>query len=314
MAREDFRMNVTNKGAYALMAVAAVLWGTSGPIAELAYDTGASASEVAVFASIITAIILLLAVAIFDRKSLWIRRKDFVPLLIFSLITGSFFVMAWYTCVERTSTATAVILLYMYPSLVTIASIFTLGERLDRSKAIALPLTFAGCVLVAGAKDFEQGLAFDMIGIGLGVYAAGAAAVYYIWGKKFLEVYSANTLVLYLMVLSLPGLILIANPLDLADTSLSGSAWTLIFMIGLVPGTIAFVVSLIALKKIEASRASIIASIEPVAAVIIAYLLLSDTLNILQSAGVSMVFVGVILLRLTQAKEPQKPDEALLTR
>ena len=308
-------MNVSKKMAYAMMAVAAVLWGTSGPIAELAYEEGADSMQVAVFASVFTAAILLFAVALFDRKSLIVRRKDLVHFFVFSLVTGTFFTLAWYRCVERTSTATAVILLYMYPSIVTIASIFTLGEKLDKAKVIALPLTFIGCVLVAGARDLEEGgLAFDMLGIGLGVFAAFAAALYYIWGKKFLDSYSANTVVLYLMMLSLPGLLVIANPIDLADTSLSATAWALIFMLGLVPGTIAFVVSLVALNRIEASRASIIASVEPVAAVILAYLLLSDTLNIWQTAGVGMVFVGVILLRLTQEKEPTKPVEAVLER
>jgi len=68
--------------------------------------------------------------------------------------------------------ATAVILLYLYPSIVTIASIFLLGEKLTPQKLVALPLTFIGCVLVAGAQDLGEGIPIDIIGIALGLYTA----------------------------------------------------------------------------------------------------------------------------------------------
>jgi len=256
--------------------------------------------QITVFASIFTTLILLPAIGLFDRKSLWIEREDFLPLLLFSIITGTFFAIAWYMCIDLTGVATAVVLLYVYPSIVTVASIFLLGERLTPGKALALPLTFIGCVLVAGASDLEEGFSFDIIGIALGIYTAAAAAVYYIWGKKFLDKYSANTVILYMTALSIPGIVLIANPVTILDNHISGEAWAYIFAIGLFPGTIGFVVSMVALRHIEASRASIVASIEPVAAVAIAALVLADVITLLQGVGVGLVFVGVLLLRLTR--------------
>ena len=302
-------MKATKNLAYGMMALAAIMWATSGTFTQMAYDEEATAMQITLFSFAFSGLILLPAIAILDRKSLRIKKEDFFPLLIFSMITGTFFGFAWYTCVKLTGVATAVILLYAYPSIVTIASVFLLKERMTRNKALALPLTFVGCVLVAGAQDFEEGLTFDTLGIALGLYTAVAGAVYYIWGKKFLDKYSANTVILYMTVLSIPGLIIMANPLELANTSLSTEAWALIFAIGLFPGTIGFVVSMLALRHIEASRASIVASIEPVAAVIIAFLVVSETINALQGVGVALVFVGVILLRM--AKETEEPVPVL---
>jgi len=282
------------------MALAAVMWASSGTFTVLALDAGAEVMQVTVFASVFTTLILLPAIGIFDRKSLRIRREDFLPMLAFSLITGTFFAIAWYMCIDLTGVATAVVLLYAYPSIVTIASIFLLGERLTPGKALALPLTFIGCVLVAGAGDFEEGFSFDLVGIGLGVYTAAAAAVYYIWGKKFLDRYSANTVILYMTAFSIPGIVLIANPMTILENHISADAWAFIFALGLFPGTIGFVVSMVALRYIEASRASIVASIEPVAAVAIAALVLADVITLFQGIGVGLVFVGVLLLRLTR--------------
>jgi len=307
-------MKISKNLAYVMMGVAAIMWSTSGTFTELALDEKAAVMQITVFTYVFSALILAPAIMIFDRKSIKIDRKDLFPFLIFSLITGTFFAVAWYSCVNLTGVATAVILLYAYPSIVTIASVFFLKEKMTVQKALALPLTFVGAVLVAGAQDFQEGLSFDVLGIALGLYTAVAGAVYYIWGKKFLDKYSANTVILYMTVLSIPLLVVIGLPFDLASSSITTLGWVWIFLSGLIPGTIGFVVSLIALNHLEASRASIVASIEPVAAVVIAFLVLSQEITALQGLGVALVFFGVVLLRFTRKATSEKPEAVVLDR
>jgi len=307
------QMKVSKNAAYGMMAFAAIMWATSGTLSILAFDEGASVLEVTVLSYVFSAAILLPALLILDPKSLLIERKHVLPLLAFSLVTGTFFSLSWYFCLEMTGVATAVTLLYAYPSIVTIASISLLGERLTAQKALALPLTFVGAVLVASA-GFAEGFSFDLVGIGLGVFTAIAGAVYYLWGKKFLDRYSANTIILYMTVLSIPPLLIIALPLNPFSAVLTGEAYLWIFLLALIPSTIGFVVSMFALRYIEASKASIVASIEPVAAVAIAFLVLSETINIWQGIGVGLVFLGVLLLRLTREKKEEKPEEVVFDR
>jgi drug/metabolite transporter (DMT)-like permease len=290
---------ISKRTAYGLMALAAVMWATSGTFTVLAIDAGADVMQVTVFTTVITALILVPLIAALDPKSLRIKAEDLLPFLAFSIITGTFFAIAWYMCVDLTSVATAVVLLYAYPSIVTVASVFLLKERLSPQKALALPLTFVGAVLVAGAQEFEKGFSFNLLGIALGIYAAFGASVYYIWGKKFLDKYSANTVILYMTVLSIPGLVIIANPFELMKNAISTEGWLYMIALGFFPGTVGFVVSMVALNHIEASKASIVASIEPVAAVIIAFVVLLEAVNGLQIIGVALVFAGVILLRMT---------------
>jgi drug/metabolite transporter (DMT)-like permease len=124
-----------------------------------------------------------------------------------------------------------------------------------------------------------------------------ASAVYYLWGKKFEESYSPNTIVLYMFGISTIFLVILVNPFELARTSLSGTAWFWILNVAFWSGVVGFVPSMFALKYLEASKASIVASIEPVFAVVLAYLVLSEGVNLAQMGGVAMVFLGVILLR-----------------
>jgi DME family drug/metabolite transporter len=306
-------VKVSRNLAYGLMVLAAIMWATSGTFTTLALDSEASVMEITVFSTVFTALVLLPLIMLLDKKSLRIGKKDLLPLIVFAQITGTFFAIAWYWCVDLTGVATAVVLLYAYPLIVTVASVFMLSEKLTREKAIALPLTFVGAVLVIGAKDLQHGFEFDLLGVLLGVYTAFAGAFYYIWGKKFLDKYSANTIVLYMTLFSLPILVIIANPISVVQISISNEAWGYIFLLGLLPGAVGPVVSMVALRHIQASRASIVASIEPVAAVVIAFLVLSETLSILQGIGVGLVFLGVLMLRLRESPEPN-PEAAVLER
>ncbi len=298
-------MNISKRTAYILMASAAIMWGTSGVLTAAAIDNGATANQVAVYACVISAMILLPVIHLFDRPSLRLDRRDLPAMLLFATITGSMFSLAWYNCIDLTSVTTAVILLYSYPSLVTVASVFLLKERLTTAKAIALPLTFIGCLLVSGAYDIDK-IRLNLMGIGLGIYTALAATVYYLWTKKWLRKYSANTVALYMALLTVPGVILASNPAVTFGAALGLGAWGFIVLIAIVPSTVAFVISMVALKHIEASKASIVASLEPVSGVILAVVLIAERVDALQVAGVVLVLMGVVILRLVRPEEDEE--------
>ena len=305
-------MKISKNLAYGMMAFAAVMWGTSGTLTVLAIDAGATANQIALFGTLASAVILVSILAVLDRGAFKIRVKDLPTLTVFAVITGTLFSLAWYNAINLTSVSTALVLLYSYPSMVTVASVFLLGEKLTTSKMVALPLTFLGCVLVAEAYDLEA-IRLNIWGVALGLFTAVAATVYYVWAKKLLIVYSSNTLALYMTLLMIPGLFLAVNPFSIIDNPLSVDAWLYIFLIGLLPGTFGFVVAMIALRYIEASRASMIAGIEPVSGVILAVIFIAESVDALQSLGVVLVIAAVFILRFTQ-KEEEPIVEAPPTR
>jgi len=295
-------VDISKNLAYGMMAFAAVMWGTSGTLTVLAIDAGATANQVALFGTLASALILVSLLAVLDRGAFKIKLKDLPALTVFAVITGTLFSLAWYNAIDLTSVSTALILLYSYPSMVTVAAVFLLGEKMTTSKMIALPLTFIGCVLVAKAYDLEA-IRLNIIGVGLGLFTAIAATVYYIWAKKLLVRYSSNTLALYMTLLMIPGLLIAVNPFSVINHPLSMDAWLCIFLIGLLPGTFGFVVAMFALRHIEASKASMIAGIEPVSGVILAVLFISEVVDALQSVGIALVIAAVFILRLTQKEE-----------
>jgi DME family drug/metabolite transporter len=302
-------LHISKNTAYGLMVLAATAWATSGTLTVLAIDWGATVNVIALYSEIFSALMFFVIVLTLDRPSLRMKKEDLLPFFMFSTITGALFSLAWYNCIDLTSVTTAVILLCSYPSIVTVASIFLLGERLTLGKAIALPLTFVGCVLVSGAYDLEM-IRINALGVGLGVFTAFGAAVYYLWGKKYLKKYSANTVALYFSIMMIPTLIIITDPRESLLPSLSVDAWAMVFLIGLIPCTIGFFISMVALKRIEASKASIMASLEPVVAVALAVMILAEIVEGLQYVGVALTIAGVIILRTVRHEDEDAPIEA----
>lgn len=302
-------MKISKNIAYTLMILAAVAWGTSGTLTVLAIDDGATTGVIALYSEIFSAAMFFAVLCLFDRSSLSIRREDILPFLLFSTVTGSLFSVAWYNCIDMTSVTTAVILLCSYPSIVTVASVFMLGEKMTLAKTVALPVTFVGCVLVSEAYDLEA-IRLNAVGVGLGVFTAFGAAAYYIYGKKFLKRYTPNTVALYFSAMMLPALIVITDPRESLMPSLSANAWILVFLIALIPCTVGFFMSMVALRRIEASKASIMASVEPVAAVALAILVVSEAVAGLQLIGVALVIAGIVILRMVRHEDDEAPVEA----
>jgi DME family drug/metabolite transporter len=291
------------------MVLAALTWSTSGTLTVLAIDEGATANVIALYSEVFSVIMFFFAVLMLDRPSLMIRRSDFIPFLLFSTITGALFSVAWYHCIDLTSVTTAVILLCSYPSIVTVASIFVLGEKMTLAKAIALPTTFIGCVLVAEAYDLEA-IRVNALGVALGIFTAFGAAVYYLWGKKFLRTYSPYTVALYFSMLMIPALVMLTDPRESLLPTMSTRAWSLVFLIGLIPCTVGFFISMVALKRIEASKASIVASLEPAMAVLLAVIIVAEVVSGFQIVGVVLVIAGILILRLVRHEDADAPVEA----
>ena len=294
-------MVLTKNKAYGLLLLAVCLWAASGTISTLAMDEGVSVVELTTFAFIFASAVFLPLVAILDPKSLRIDRKDLPTFVVFSVVAGVLMNLTFFGAISETTVAIAVILNFTYPSIVTVASVFIFKEKLTTQKLMALPLTFLGCVLVAGSSLFERTISVGWLAVGLGLLSAVGTATYYLWGKKLEEKYSANTVVLYLFALTTIMLVIGANPVSLARSEITIKAWIFIFMLAVLPGIVGFLSSMIALRHLEASKASIVSSVEPMVAVGIAFVILSEEVTAIQLVGVVLTVIGIVLLRVSKS-------------
>lgn len=285
--------------AYLYVILAAFLWGTLGVYGRIFSAAGLSSLQIVYIRALGAALQLLLLVSLTDRQQLRVRRRDLKYFVGTGILSFTFFNWCYFSAVRLTSLTVASILLYTAPALVMLLSARLFRERLTGRKLLALALTFAGCVLVTGVlSGFDTGL--SPLGILAGLGAGLGYALYSIFGKYALRRYSLLTVTAYtFFVASLaltPFVRLPAIAAVLADYRLLLLAMALSLL-----GTVApFLLYTFALKQIEAGKASVTATLEPVVATSIGVLLYGEDFSAGKLAGIAMVLAAIVLLSLRE--------------
>ncbi|WP_031516316.1 DMT family transporter [Desulfofalx alkaliphila] len=285
------------KKGYILVAMGAACWGSVGALSNFLFEQGLSSFTVANYRVLLSMIIIGLYLLIFKRTAFTVHKKDLPLFALMGLISVCLFNMAYIGAIRLTTIVTAVILLYTAPVFVTIISRFTFKEPITLQKAVALVLTLAGCALVVEAYN-PANLKLNFVGILVGLCAGLTYGLYSIFGKKALRAYSSWTTVFYSFLFGTFFISIVGRPWETVSMLLDSTTLTFLLLIALIPTVLAYALYTAGLKYVETSKASIVATVEPVVAVLLAALLFQEYLTWPQFVGVLMVLASVVLIQL----------------
>lgn len=287
---------------YLLVVVAAILWATLGILGKFLYRYAVDPLTVVTIRALIAFVTLTIILAVVNRQLLRIHRRDLPFFALYGLIGVTFNYACYFYALSSTTVATAVILLYTYPALVTVLAAVFLGERLNWTKGLTLGLTFVGCYLVVQGYD-PTALQMNWYGVLFGLGAGASAAMYSLLGKKALQRYDSWTAVCYAFGFGALFLVILRSPQAILAANYPWPAWVIILALAWFPTLLAYALFTTALKHIEASKASITATLEPAAASLLAYLLLGEVMEWPQLIGVGLVSAGIVVLQFSRPQE-----------
>ena len=249
----------------------------------------------------LAALIFAMVLLIKDRSGFKISLKD-IPLFL-GLGFGSilFFTVCYFTAINMMPLSTAAILLYTSPVWIMLMSILFFREKMDTRKLLALVLAFAGCVLVSGISGEGMSLTGLLVGLGSGI----GYGLYSILGKIALRRYSPFTVTTYTFIFAAVGSRFICRPADMFSR-FSGAqdlGFLCVFCIltALITAVIPFLAYTLGLERVEASKAGIIATIEPMVATLIGIVYFAEPLTIISGIGMILILAAVVILNLKQA-------------
>jgi DME family drug/metabolite transporter len=281
---------------YLLVALAAVLWGSLGPVARLAFDAGVAPIELAFWRATIAG--ACFAAHGLARGRLRVAAADLPGLAGFALVGVTVFYWSYLRAVEIGGAALAAVLLYTAPAWVAIAAALWLGERLTRRALAALGLVLAGVVLVAFGGGGGP-TSVSAAGIVWGLVSGLAYAAYYLFGKRWLARYDAPTLFMYALPI---GALALLPAVRFAPKS--APAWGAILFIAVVPTYLAYLLYAHGLRRVEATRAAMVATLEPVVAAAVAYVAWGERLGTAGTIGGALVLAGVLLATTSHGAAP----------
>ena len=283
-----------------LIILAGCFWGSMGIFVRRLSTFGFSPIQIVSLRITVAALVFSLLLLIKDSSGFRIALRD-LPLFL-GLGFGSilFFTICYFSAITIMPLSTAAILLYTSPIWIMLMSVLFFREKLNRIKLIALALAFAGCVLVSGISGEGLTLTGLLLGLGSGI----GYGLYSILGTIALRKYSPYTVTTYTFLFAAAGSWLVCQPADMVSKFSAADNLTglLLFCVltGLVTAVIPFLAYTLGLRTVEASRAGILATIEPLVATLVGIVVFSEPLTLLSGLGIILILAAVILLNRKQ--------------
>ncbi|MET3727370.1 drug/metabolite transporter (DMT)-like permease [Fictibacillus halophilus] len=288
-------MPYQTKLAFTYVAIGASLWGIIGFFVKELSLAGFTSLQI-VFLRAASAFLLFLAWIVFKNPALLrIQLKDTWYFLGTGILSVSFFNWCYFTTIQTSSLAIAAILLYTAPAFVLVISAIVFKEQLTRQKLFALAATFLGCTLVSGLFSAQLELSLTSLLIGLG--AGFGYSLYSIFGKLASQKYETLTISIYTFFFALLALYPISDIISTDIQVFSPFVVMNVIGLGLFPTVFAYWFYTQGLQQMDASKASIVSTIEPVVATLMGIVLYKESISFVQSIGILFVLGAVLMLQ-----------------
>ncbi len=281
-------------GAYLNILLAAVLWGVIGLWNRALMAAGLSPTSIVLVRNLGGCVLLSAIFAVKDRRVFAVKREHLKYFFGTGVVSILLFTCCYFSCQKLCSLAAASILLYTAPSFVVLLSAVLWREVVTAKKLAALALTLVGCALVCGvfAGDMSISLAGALLGLGAGFFYA----LYSIFGRYALAHYDSMTVTVWTFLFAGPASLVLLRPAELtvlAQPKLALTAAAMVVFSTVLP----YLFYTKGLSRVEAGKASIMASLEPVVAALTGVLVFGEPMNALTAAGILCVLAGVYVLR-----------------
>ena len=234
------------------------------------------------------------------RQALAIGRAGLLRCLALGTlgIAGSNFF--YYYAIEKTTVATAIILQYTAPAWVLLYMLARHRQRPSLTRVAGVGLAVAGCALALDV--FGEGrLKLHPLGVAAALAAAFSFAFYNVFGQHLLERQDRWKVVTYALLGSALLWLVLNPPWKVLASNYSREQWIFLGGFAVVSMLIPFSLYFAGLQYLDATRAIVTSCLEPVFAILLAWIFVSEPLR-----AVQMVGVGVVLLATVMVQRPDK--------
>ena len=249
-----------------------------------------------------TCALIVAAVLLLLRRPMLAVPEERLGLALLALFGYAVEATLFFTAAQHGTAAAVTLLFFTYPVFVTLGSwAFGLGRPSSFTLlALACALGGAAVVVATGA-----GLAIETVGV---VFALATAVVYsgYLIGTDIvLKRTSPLTSAIWVSGGASLGLLVFSLLTGSWQMPSGPQMWWRILAMGVATAG-AFVCLLAGIQRIGAVRTSIVSALEPLAAAVLGYLVLGETVTAGVAVGGALILVGAVMASLGRVATPQE--------
>lgn len=287
--------------------LSAATFATSGPFAKALLEVGWSSGAVVLLRVGGAALLLLPAVVLALRGRWHLVRENLRPIAVYGLVAIAACQVSYFYAVQRLEVGVALLLEYLGVVLIVLWVWW-------RTRRPPVPLTLAGIALsVAGlvlVLDLGGTSRLDLVGVFWGLLAALGLAVYFVTAAEESPLPPVALAGLGMVVgagaLGLLGAVGVV-PLEASaqDIVLAGTAlpwWSAIAELALVAAAAAYLLGIVAARRLGSTTSGFIGLTEVLFAVAWAALLLGEVPGPVQAVGGAIVLAGVVAVRVGELR------------
>ena len=290
---------------YFYVALAALLWAASGSTAKFLFREGILPLQLVQLRTTIALTSLFAWLLIRDRTLLKIAPKD----LLYFPLTGIALAVtqgAYLYSISKIQVAAAILLQYQSPVLIAAYAYLFTRKRPSFTSIVAITGALAGCYLMVGGYSLDM-VNMNASGIAAGLVSAVAFAAYTVISEQGMKVYRPWTVLFYALVFAAVFWNTFQPPLSAFSRTYSSACWLGVLFVSTFGMVIPYGLYNKGISVIQATNASITATLEPVIAGIIAYLFLGEFMHFWQLAGGMLVISSIVFLQTRQGhRNPHK--------
>nr|WP_282434538.1 DMT family transporter [Desulfotomaculum copahuensis] len=287
-----------------LVAASAVCFSFTAVFAKLAYAGHVNLTTL-LFARFILAALVIWAVIACSRQSAATARRELGAYFFLALLGYGIATSCLFASLRLIPASLASMLLYTHPALVAAGEVLFYRRPLTGNKTAALVMSAAGLLMVLGTAAGKVSLPGVLLALG----ASLSYAAYLLLGNRVLD-HNDHSLAAtgYVLGFAALGFGLYGLFSGQLDFGFQFSGWIWITALAVVATVMAIILLYAALTRIEAGRAAIISTLEPVLTVIMSALIFRERLGPWQVTGGLLVLTAIMVLHV---KPPVKGEVEL---
>ena len=288
-------------GGLVAVAVAAALWAVAAAVARTLFDDGVEPLELVQARAYISAAGLALLPAAWKRPDAKNTGAVVALGLAIALVNGFY-----YIAIQRLAVAVALVLQYTGPAIVVAWVALNTRRRPAPEILVALAATTIGVVFVSELIGGDIGT-LDLVGIACGLGSAVMFATYTLVSERAGEHYGVIGALFRGFIAASVMWLVFQIPQGWPSSLTHPENIARVIFVG-VAGTLApFLLYLWGVGRIQAERAVIAATLEPVVAGVVAWVWLGQILSPLQLIGGVVIVVAVASLQVRRSAPAVAP-------
>jgi drug/metabolite transporter (DMT)-like permease len=290
---------------YAMVATAATLFAVNGSVSKVVLGSGLSSLELTQIRNTSAAILFLAFLLAFAPSRLRVGRRELLFLLAFGLVGVALVQWLYFVALENLPVGVALLIEFTAPLFVALFARFVYREHIRRRIWVAVAMCLTGLALVV---ELWAGVTFSTLGVTAAFGGALALTAYLLMAERERQHRDPASLSFYgfLFAAILWAVVqpLWSFPWDVLGESVSlqgnlsehsAPVWVLVGFVVVIGTMVTFTLLTGALRHISATRASIVATLEPVVATVVAWAWLGETLGAAQLIGGAVVIAGILV-------------------